>query len=155
MSTNIQQSILSNDLAPLKIYVDGSYDHGTHSYAFGAVVLAGEELIKVSQAYKPSDDIWNARSMHNVAGEIMGAAYAMEYARLKGYKSLNIFHDYEGISKWCTGEWRATKEFTQMYQALYKEAASFVDIKFTKVAAHTGNKYNEMADSLAKAALGK
>ena len=37
---------------------------------------------------------------------------------------------------------------------LSKEDREKIDISFSKVAAHTGVKYNEMADQLAKAALG-
>ncbi len=48
--------------------------------------------------------------MHNVAGEIKGAEAAMQYAIDEGIRRIIIYHDYEGIAKWCLGEWKTNKE---------------------------------------------
>ena len=93
-------------------------------------------------------------SMRNVAGEIKGAEAAMEYAYKNGMKSLTIYHDYEGISKWPLRLWAANKEGTKAYQQYYDEIKKYVDVKFVKVKGHSGDKYNDLADKLAKEALG-
>ena len=92
--------------------------------------------------------------MRNVAGEIKGSEAAMRFAKENGYKKLAIHYDYEGIQKWCTGEWAAKKEGTQAYQRIYEEMKQYVQIKFVKVKGHSNDKYNDYADMLAKSALG-
>ena len=59
--------------------------------------------------------------MHNVAGEIKGSEAAMQYAVDHNIPEITIYHDYEGIAKWCTGAWKATKPGTIAYQAFYRE----------------------------------
>lgn len=92
--------------------------------------------------------------MRNVAGEIMGAAQAMKTAKALGLKELTIYHDYEGIAKWCTGEWKTKKEWTKKYKAFYDEISQDITVSFQKVEAHSGNQYNDIADKLAKEAVG-
>ena len=69
------------------------------------------------------------------------------------YKDLLIYYDYEGIEKWCSGEWKANKEGTIYYRQFCIEAMKKINISFKKVKAHSGNKYNDMADKLAKQAV--
>ena len=54
---------------------------------------------------------------------------------------------------WATGGWRAKNDLTQKYAEFMKNHGRVMDISFKKIAAHTGDKYNEEADQLAKAAL--
>ena len=93
-------------------------------------------------------------SMRNVAGEIKGAEAAMRYAVEHGFRKLYIYHDYEGIARWCQGAWKTNKEGTKAYKEYFDGIKERVEVVFVKVAAHTGDKYNEMADRLAKKALG-
>ena len=58
-----------------------------------------------------------------------------------------------GIEMWATGGWKANKSLTQKYAEIMRESGSRIRITFQKIAAHTGDKYNEEADKLAKAAL--
>lgn len=136
----------------LKIYVDGSYDAAAKQYSYGMVVLLSDGTTQ--QVCRAFSDTSEASSMRNVAGEIEGAKAAMRYALEHEYRSLAIYYDYEGIERWCIGEWKCNKKATQEYKAFYDEAAQFVDIHFIKVKGHSGDKYNEIADKLAKAALG-
>ena len=66
---------------------------------------------------------------------------------------MEIRYDYEGVEKWVTGVWRAKTPLTSKYAAYMQEAGKKVKISFCKIAAHTGNHYNEEADQLAKSAL--
>ena len=85
---------------------------------------------------------------------IKGAEAAMRYAKEHDRKELVIYHDYEGIAKWCLGEWKANKEGTKAYKAFYDAVSRQIQITFVKVKGHSGDTYNEMADQLAKQALG-
>ena len=133
-------------------YVDGSYDSKTHEYACGIALFVNGQGIQHSQKF---DDPEMA-DMRNVAGEIKAAGIAMKYCLNRGIKSLDIYYDYKGIEKWCTGEWKTNNPGTKKYKAFYEEnIKGKVKVKFVKVAAHSGDKYNDLADKLAKAALGK
>lgn len=132
-------------------YVDGSYNPKTASYSCGVLILKNDEIIdKISK--KGGDT--EAASMRNVAGEILGAELAIQYALAHEYKSFVIFHDYTGISEWANGDWRANNRYTKKYAAYVAEARKTCDITFIHVKGHSGDKYNDMADALAKEALG-
>ena len=134
----------------VEIYVDGSYNSATGEFSYGMVVLLGGQEETYSQSFRDEE----LATMRNVAGEIKGAEAAMQYALDHGIREIAIYHDYEGIAKWCLGEWKTNKEGTKAYKAFYDKAKSRVKIRFVKVAGHSGNKYNDMADKLAKEALG-
>lgn len=132
-------------------YVDGSFLLEQRKYAFGAVIFyAGKEY-----RFSGSDNDAELADMRNVAGEIMGAQRAIEFALEQNARMLHIYHDYEGIARWCTGEWQAKKAGTQAYRDGYRQAVgSGLQIQFHKVKGHSGDTYNEIADRLAKSALG-
>ncbi len=131
-------------------YVDGSYEHSLLTYAYGCVYLlpGGETQTESGSGQNPE-----TATIRNVAGEMIGAMSAVRYAIKNGYQSIEICYDYEGIEKWATGAWKAKMELTQKYAAYMRERSQKIAISFTKVAAHTGDTYNEQADCLAKEAL--
>ena len=158
LSNNTNSSIASNQITQsisnepeLVAYVDGSYDQSTKRFSYGMVILEnGEEKTFNKSFSDPS-----LAGMRNVAGEIMGARAAMEYAIANNKKRLVIYHDYEGIARWCTGQWQAKKSGTQQYRQHYQQALQQgLIIHFHKVKGHSGDTYNELADKLAKGALG-
>lgn len=132
-------------------YVDGSYDVVSGHYSCGAVIL--ENGIEIERKACYTDEAGSA--LRNVAGEIMGARLAIAYALEQGAESLAIYHDYAGIGKWGDDEWKANLPMTQDYKAFVREARKRLRIRFVKVKGHSGNAYNDRADALAKAALGK
>ncbi len=128
-------------------YVDGSYDKNTGVYGYGVVLLNedGTDADEMLNGFgKDKDGVWN------VAGEIEGAMKAIEYATRKGYDAVHICYDYEGIEAWATHKWRAKKDITRLYVSFIEEYSQHIDITFEKVEAHTGVKFNEAADKLAK-----
>ncbi len=78
----------------------------------------------------------------------------MQYALDRNLAEIEIYHDYEGIARWCLGEWKTNREGTRAYKDFYDRACKKVKISFVKVAGHSNDKYNDMADGLAKEALG-
>ena len=135
----------------LLAYVDGSYNIKTKEYGYGCVLL--DEVGVIEQLYGKGDNEENT-SMRNVAGEILGSETAIDYAIQHDYKAIYIYYDYEGIEKWANGIWKANKTGTKAYQENIKEKRNKIDIEFIKVLAHSGDKYNEIADKLAKKAVG-
>ncbi len=134
----------------LLAYVDGSYDDSLKKYAFGCVFLLSDGRI-----YTEFGNGDNEKSLQhrNVTGEMLGAMYAVKVAMLNNYKRLEIRYDYQGIEKWVTGEWRSRTELTQKYAYAMRDWGRNINIRFTKVAAHSNVYYNELADKMAKTGL--
>lgn len=140
----------AGDGQTLIAYVDGSFDLSLGRYSFGCVFLTpdGEKKEVFGNGNQPE-----SLAIRNVAGEMLGAMYAVRWAEKHGYSSVEIRYDYEGIEKWATGMWRAKMELTQKYALYMRKKASYMQIRYQKVAAHTGDFYNELADQLAKRGL--
>ncbi|MDE6408450.1 MAG: ribonuclease H family protein [Anaeroplasmataceae bacterium] len=131
-------------------YIDGSYDANTGCYSFGGVLIKDGSYQSFCRKYE-ADEFSEAR---NVAGEIKGAGYIINYAIHQGIKELNIIYDYEGIEKWYTGVWKASSPIALAYVKFKNEVKDKIIIHFIKVKSHSNDKYNDMADKLAKSALG-
>ena len=67
-------------------------------------------------------------------------------------EELSIYYDYTGIREWVVGSWKAKKELTQKYRDYVR--ASGIKIHWVKVESHTGVKFNEMADEIARSLIG-
>ncbi len=131
----------------MKAYVDGSYDKDSGLYGYGAVILNdnNERVCVLSGSGEDADGIWN------VAGELAGVTAAVNYAINNGEKAVHICYDYEGIEKWATGEWKAKKPATKEYVSFIHNSS--ITVTFEKVKAHSGDKYNDLADKTAKEAI--
>ncbi len=131
-------------------YVDGSYNIKTQEFSYGAVIFYNGEEITKSEAFSDPE----LATMRNVAGEIKGSMEAMLYCVENGIDKLDLYYDYAGIEHWCTGEWKTNKQGTIEYKQFYDWVKQRLDVRFVKVKGHSGDKYNDMADKLAKQALG-
>ena len=131
-------------------YVDGSYEDKLKKYSFGCIILtpSGEIIKESGNGNNPA-----SLAIRNVAGEMLGAMYAVKWAMINGYREIELRYDYAGIEKWVQGEWKAKNELAQKYAAARNEWKKNIHISFLKIAAHSNNKYNDMADELAKSAL--
>lgn len=134
----------------LIVYVDGSYDDSLKKYSFGCVFLtpSGDTIKESGNGDNPA-----SLAIRNVAGEMLGAMFAVKWAIANGYSEVEIRYDYEGIEKWVEGAWKAKNELAVKYAKAMNEWKESIRIFFSKVTAHSNNEYNDMADELAKAAL--
>lgn len=131
-------------------YVDGSYHSGKHLFSYGAVIFWNGEEFHLSKMIEDTQ----LAAMHNVAGEIHGAMAAMAFALEHNCEALTIYHDYAGIAHWPLGQWKANKTGTQNYVAYYNAIRDRLTVTFIKVKGHSNDYYNDLADRLAKEALG-
>lgn len=143
---------MSPEVAPGQAvaYVDGSYNVATKEYACGVVLFHDGKTETFSKKFADPE----RAEMRNVAGEIEGSMCAMNYCLEHDIRELTIYYDYAGVEHWCTGAWKANKEGTRAYRDYYEKVSQRVRIHFVKVKGHSGDKYNDMADKLAKQAIG-
>lgn len=145
-----KNTALDGTESTLIAYVDGSFDPSIGKYAFGCILLTPDgEIIRESGNGQDPESL----AIRNVAGEMLGAMYAVQWAINHGYPSLTIYYDYEGIAKWAKGDWKAKNKRTQQYAEFMNGKRSYIQLSFQKVKAHSGDHYNEEVDKLAKSAL--
>lgn len=135
----------------LTAYVDGSFSKAKKQYSFGCVFISPDGSVeKMNGSYSDADGV----EIRNVAGEMQGALHAAHYAIDNGFEAVDIYYDYAGVEMWATGQWKTNKVLTKKYAEEMQRLNKSICITFHKVAAHTGVEYNEMADQLAKSAIG-
>ncbi|PRX34770.1 ribonuclease HI [Orenia metallireducens] len=127
-----------------KIYVDGSYLDGNIGY--GLVVLKGDKVVDELSGYVSDPDAQDSRQ---VGGELVATQEAVRWCQQRGIKRVAIYYDLENIKKWATGEYKTNKPLTQNFKDFMDSVN--IEINWHKVKAHTGVKWNERADELAKA----
>ncbi len=122
-------------------YVDGSYING--SVGYGAVILHQNQEIK-----RFSGSVEHDVEQRQVVGELQATMQVLRWCEENNILDIEIFYDYEGIQKWAAGEWRANNAATQHYQQTVK--ASPVRVIWQKVKSHSGVRWNDVVDELAK-----
>ena len=146
---NVEQAVPVSTAKDAVAYVDGSYNDAEKTFSYGAVIFWNSEEFHLSERVDDSTLV----EMRNVAGEICGAKAAMDFALDKKCEKLTIYHDYEGIAKWPMGEWKTNKEGTIAYKAFFDSIKDSLEVTFIKVKGHSNDKYNDLADELAKQAI--
>lgn len=129
----------------VEFYVDGSYNSVTDKV--GSAYIG---LVDGKPLFKGTAQLSNKTGLRNIFGEITAAFATVKLAKKKGYSKIKIYYDYSGIEKWVTGEWKAKNQITQKYSKLMQNSG--VSIEFVKVKAHSGNKWNEVVDEMARKA---
>lgn len=131
-------------------YVDGSYNINTGDFGYGIVLITSNETIKLKEKF--TDE--NLSKQRNVAGEVYGSIMAVKKAIELDMKKIYIYYDYKGIEEWAKGNWKTNIDLTKSYKRFIDDVKDKIDIEFVKVKAHSNDKYNDMADELAKEAVG-
>lgn len=124
------------------IYIDGSFFKNTTSYA--AVVIQNgknihEESGKLAKKY---------HKYRQIGGELYAVKTAIEWCKKNKLNNAIIYYDYTGIEKWATGKWKTNNSFTHSYKNYMNKIK--VNIKWVKIKSHSGDKWNEYVDQLAK-----
>lgn len=122
-------------------YVDGAWLKGR--VGWGVVILCdGAEKARLSGAVPDPDGV------RQVAGELRAVREALAWCEAQGVPELEIIYDYTGIENWARGKWKTNTPTTQAYAELMRQQT--LKLKWRKVPAHMGVKWNELADGLAK-----
>lgn len=139
------------EVSGLQIYVDGSFSLEKRNYSFGMVAILNGEVVHEDKGVGDDEE---AVPLRNVSGEVLGAMRAVEYAILENHKEVNLYFDYQGIESWALGTWKRNNRITSSYHSFMQDKMKEIKINFKKVKGHSGDKYNDRADVLAKQALG-
>lgn len=147
----VEQVQRDNQAGYLVAFTDGSYDKNLNRYSCGV------------QLIKPNGEEENIRwfgsnekylSEKNVTGEVFGVINALDWAISNNYYKIKIYHDYEGLNKWLTGEWTAKSNVAKMYTNLFNSKfRTLLQVEFIKIKGHSNIIYNNKADALARMAL--
>ena len=131
----------------IRVYVDGSFTPSCEKAGWAFVVIEDGKEIARGSGFTAF-----AAESRNIDGECMASYQAMRWLDSND-KTGTICHDYEGIARWAKGEWQAKSNIAKRYVAAAQPYLHRVS--FEKVEAHTGVKWNELVDKLAKEAIAR
>lgn len=130
-----------------EIYVDGSFINGATGY--GAVILKDGKVVDELAGAVDASEVNDTRQ---VAGELIAVKETLNWCREHSINEVSIYYDYLGIEKWATRQWKTNQPLTQAYARFVSECP--IRIHWHKVDSHTGNRWNDRADALAKKGAG-
>jgi len=142
-----QQNVAGQPGDGYAIYVDGSFSNGSTGY--GAVILRDG---KVVDELFGTVDAEKVAGTYQIAGELAAVEEALKWCREHSVNEVSIYYDYLGIEKWATGRWKTNQPLTKEYARIIRDCP--VEIHWHKVDSHTGNRWNDRADALAKKGAG-
>lgn len=131
-------------------YVDGSNTESGDRFSWGIVLFTNNEKVDLSGCSKDERFIKH----RNISGELFASVNAADYAMKNNLKKIIIYHDFSGIRHWALGEWKTKSDLAKHYKKFYEKAMKNLEVEFVKADGHTGDKFNEEADVLAKKASG-
>lgn len=131
-------------------YIDGSCSKERGLYGYGGFLyVAGKYHIIQGTGDNPK-----YKDERNIAGEIIGALQVVFLALKLGIKEINLYFDYAGIEQYAAGNWKAKTPLAKYYCYTLDLLSDDIKLNFIQVAGHTGIEGNELADYLAKEAVG-
>ena len=134
-------------------YVDGSYNEELNQAGWGLAILKDGEMIDALKGIIREDDL--DLGQRNIVGELIGAIATTQQAKKRNIKEFTLCFDLEGIESWVTGDWNAENQLTRGYRDIMRKAIDEgLKITFNKVKGHSGDKWNDYVDNLAKQAAG-
>ena len=145
----------------LNIYVDGSYNKDLPNQTHGAYMILRDDNQPVA-AQRISSSQEEFVGMWNVGGELLSTIFAMKALQqlvndqvLPKDLQVNLYHDYVGIYEFVKPikPWVARTMGTKLYAGVVNKLRAEmpgVSISYKKVKSHSGNKWNDVVDLIAK-----
>lgn len=144
---------ITNEPGRVIIYTDGSFNATVHMYGWGFVAILSNDSEECRCHSEYGGGTNSALlSQRNVAGEMIAAMKAVQWAVLHGYKTVELRYDYAGIGKWPLDIQQISpgNEYAKTYRDWMKRMADTIDIRYVQIPGHSGDWYNEYADQRAK-----
>lgn len=134
----------------VSVYIDGSYNP-QYPYAGWAYVAVDQHNNKVAELAGVCQQKAESR---NIDGEVYAALQAAKWAAKWDSRQdtkVKLFYDYQGIESWALGDWKAKTPIAHFY---IREITPYLHLlSFHKVKSHSGDKWNDYVDQLAKDAI--
>lgn len=154
----IEAVVLSKEESTLVLYTDGSRkkipDTENIVFGYGTVILDRGDVL---HRFGGASDHPTFAVYENVAGETMAVVEGLKWVQRNrpDVKKLVLFYDYQGVGQWAQGSWKAKNIMSQRYVTFMQNfrTETGIEIVFTHVKGHMGNRFNEMADEEAGQAI--
>ena len=152
-NSKIEDAITNLNDGDVIAFVDGSYDATEEKSGFGVILI--DHVGVVTTLYKSFTKNLGEEfiKMRNVSAELEGVIEAVNWAVQYNKNKISIYYDYIGIEEWAQKRWKAKTEITKKYRDFIEAKSKLIKLEFIKVPAHSGVRYNEEADALAKRSL--
>lgn len=128
---NSEKEVVEIDQAMVvcDIYVSGSFNAADEEYGWKFEAYSdGKKLYaKESTGNNPK-----YISSKQVGGYIVATLQGIDYAIYKGFETVVIHHNYDGLEYWATGEWKTKKEIAKSYAYLIGQKSEKINIEFIK-----------------------
>jgi ribonuclease HI len=138
----------------IRLFVDGSFSPKSPYAGWGWVAVQENTVLK-----EGSGKTMEKALSRNIDGELEATLQALAWLQThitqETVSKAYVVHDYAGIAHWALGSWKAKSVVAQNYvQHIQPLLQKMPQVAFEKVDAHTGQRWNEHADALAKQGLG-
>ena len=137
----------------MKIYTDGSYNKkiSPSTIAYSVIIVREEnnDSYIVDVIYGINTDPEYVK-LWNVGAEIWAVLVGLDYIISKYNPStIDIYHDYIGLSEWISGRWKVKNKITASYKNYVKNLMNTHSVTFNHVPGHSNIVLNELADRYA------
>ncbi len=129
-------------MSELKLYTDGSINLKTKRAGWGFCAVKDNKVIYKAFG-KTNYEAWS----RNIDGEIQAAIEAIKWAFQNDYIGATIISDYLGVKMWAEGQWKIKSKISKRY--CFEVGEHFKRFRFEHIKGHSGNIFNDLADSLA------
>lgn len=129
----------------IEIYTDGSYNRSRFLGAYAFIVVEDEKII-----YKNSATLYNPKSW-NIDGELEAILDGLKWSIKNGFKDIVVYSDLQMASSiFKTKKRTQGSEITKKYKEQVEFMKGLANISVVWIKGHNGNKYNELANTMAE-----
>lgn len=135
------------------IYTDGSFNKSIPAYGWGFIAVLPDGNIYTEFDVGKTEGLIPQK---NVAGEMVAAMKAVQWAGLHGFKAVELRYDYAGVGNWPLGIQRVSggNTYAAYYRDWMQKMGKVIEIQYVQIPGHSGDWYNEKADELARKGCG-
>lgn len=136
-------------------YTDGSNNPEARIPGYGFVIAQKGMLKSDTVTFSGETNEEGLRPLRNIAGEIMAAMKAVQFALKNGLTDIELRYDYAGVGEWVSGKFTTENNpYYEKYADWMRRMGQKINITYTQIPGHSGDYYNEMADVAARAGCG-